>query len=391
MGLLPKLGNLSCFASFNVPQLSKTNCLYALSAELSDDPNHPVKLSHLNELITTNQSLRYVDLRLGRLHLDTHYSRPNDRITFPPLHTLYLDLGGLDKLDELAVFENSVQWDRIQRLRTFEVIGYSDAYTSSKESGDERSSSHEFGDYFPPTDGSDHTPALYIASSLSFVGLVRRLIENGADVDARRGPLGSALAAASSIGDLEIAQLDINGADVNAPTKYCGTNVLDLAISACCGQGLPIIEFLQLLSCYGAEFSDPKVDLVNVLGVAVAFFDRHLIKILLKQGCWYDRFGRGQSMYHRFDCGPLVHTSFSLRAPTNAVSTGSLSFRGRGVDQYGRFRVRGRADAAENMGFVKLYKTWGETFSGWIEPDDRTLREFWSKGSEGGPFMLVKV
>jgi ankyrin repeat protein len=110
-------------------------------------------------------------------------------------------------------------------------------------------------------------------------GIVRLLIENGAQVNAHVGHYGNALQHAIVNQEGAIVKLLIeNGADVNTQGGRYG-NAPQAAIVAGSGDG--IIEFLidigADVNCKGGEFG-------NILRAACVHRDEYIVRLLLKNG-----------------------------------------------------------------------------------------------------------
>jgi len=120
--------------------------------------------------------------------------------------------------------------------------------------------------------------ALQAAAYRGDRGIVRLLLDKGADVDAQRGEYGNALQVAAYRGDRGIVQLLLDkGADVNAQGGHYGS-----ALQAAAYMGQKYI--MQLLLDKGADSNANEGHYGNALQVAACKGDRGIVQLLLNKG-----------------------------------------------------------------------------------------------------------
>ncbi|KAE9570980.1 hypothetical protein CGMCC3_g12946 [Colletotrichum fructicola] len=128
------------------------------------------------------------------------------------------------------------------------------------------------------TPGYPRAQHLYYASVCGLSRVFRRLIDQGADVNAQGGRYGNALQAASYRGHQEIVQLLLNqGADVNAQGGYYSN-----ALQAASRGGHQ--EIIQLLLNQGADVNAQGGEYGNALYAASERGHQEIIQLLLNQG-----------------------------------------------------------------------------------------------------------
>ncbi|SLM36361.1 P-loop containing nucleoside triphosphate hydrolase [Lasallia pustulata] len=135
--------------------------------------------------------------------------------------------------------------------------------------------------------GGVYGNALQAAVFRGNVKLVQLLLNEGADVNAQGGEYGNALQAAASGGRVEIVQLLLNnGADVNAQGGTYG-NALQAAAPGGC------VEIVQLLLNEGADVNAQSEKYGNALRAAAWDGDVEIVQLLLTEGADVNAQGGG--------------------------------------------------------------------------------------------------